>query len=80
MSFNIFTTPNFDREIKGLAKHYKSMKADFGEFKDSLKENPFQGTVVMEVVTKLLSKSTLPNVGFLLHNFSACRDAVGLGY
>lgn len=44
MSFNIETTPNFERELKDLAKRYKSMKQDFWNFKESLKKNPFQGS------------------------------------
>ena len=43
MSYNIETTPHFEKELKDLAKRYKSMKQDFGKFKDSLKEDPFQG-------------------------------------
>ncbi len=33
MSFNIETTPNFEKELKDLAKRYKSMKQDFWDFK-----------------------------------------------
>ena len=40
MSFNIETTPNFERELKDLAKRYKSMKQDFWNFKESLKKIP----------------------------------------
>ena len=43
MSYNIETTPHLEKELKDLAKRYKSMKQDFGKFKDSLKEDPFQG-------------------------------------
>ena len=43
MSYNIETTPHFEKELKDLAKRYKSMKQDFGKFKESLKEDPFQG-------------------------------------
>ena len=43
MRYNIETTPHFEKELKDLAKRYKSMKQDFGKFKDSLKEDPFQG-------------------------------------
>ena len=43
MNYNIETTPHFEKELKDLAKRYKSMKQDFGKFKDSLKEDPFQG-------------------------------------
>lgn len=43
MNFKIETTPHFERELKDLAKRYKSIKQDFGNFIASLKENPFQG-------------------------------------
>lgn len=33
MSYNIETTPHFEKELKDLAKRYKSMKQDFGKFK-----------------------------------------------
>lgn len=42
MSYNIETTPHFEKELKDLVKRYKSMKQDFGKFKDSLKEDPFK--------------------------------------
>ena len=38
MNYNIETTPHFEKELKDLAKRYKSMKQDFGKFKKSLKE------------------------------------------
>lgn len=44
MNFEINVTPHFERELKALAKRYKSMKQDFRTLTDSLKENPFQGT------------------------------------
>lgn len=44
MSFNVLTTPHFEKALKDLAKHYKSMKADYGDFKESIKKNPFQGS------------------------------------
>ena len=42
MRYNIETNPHFEKELKDLAKRYKSMKQDFGKFKDSLKEDPFK--------------------------------------
>lgn len=43
MSFNVYTTDFFDRELKKLAKKYPSIKNDFKALVDSLKEEPKQG-------------------------------------
>jgi hypothetical protein len=43
MSFNIYTTDFFDKELKKLAKKYPSVKNDFKALVDSLKEEPKQG-------------------------------------
>lgn len=44
MSYNIQTTPDFDKKFKKLFKKYASLKSDFSSFINSLKENPTQGT------------------------------------
>lgn len=44
MSYRIETSPEFDRSLKRLAKHYKSLKEDYSEFLKSLKKNPLQGS------------------------------------
>jgi hypothetical protein len=43
MSFNVFTTDFFDKELKKLAKKYPSVKTDYKALIDSLKEEPTQG-------------------------------------
>jgi mRNA-degrading endonuclease RelE of RelBE toxin-antitoxin system len=43
MSFNIYTTPFFDLELKKLSRKYPSVKNDFKALVDALKENPKQG-------------------------------------
>jgi len=43
MSFNIYTTDFFDKELKKLSKKYPSVKNDFKALVDSLKEEPKQG-------------------------------------
>ena len=43
MSFNIYTTDFFDKELKKLSKKYPSVKNDYKTLIDSLKEEPKQG-------------------------------------
>jgi hypothetical protein len=43
MSFNVYTTGFFDKELKKLAKKYPSVKNDFMALVDSLKKDPIQG-------------------------------------
>jgi mRNA-degrading endonuclease RelE of RelBE toxin-antitoxin system len=43
MSFNVYTTDFFDKELKRLSKKYPSVKNDYKALVDSLKEEPKQG-------------------------------------
>ena len=43
MSFNIYTTDFFDKELKRLSRKYPSVKKDFIKLIDLLKEDPMQG-------------------------------------
>ncbi len=43
MSFNIYTTDFFDKELKKFSKKYPSVKNDYKALVDSLKEEPKQG-------------------------------------
>ena len=43
MSFNVFTTDFFDKELKRLSQKYPSVKNDFKALVDSLKEDPKKG-------------------------------------
>ncbi len=43
MSFNIYTTDFFEKELKILARKYPSLKYDYKNLVDSLKEEPKQG-------------------------------------
>ena len=43
MSFNVYTSGFFDRELKRLSKKYSSVKNDYKTLVDSLKEEPKQG-------------------------------------
>lgn len=44
MSFNIITTPPFEKEIKQLAKKYPSIKKDISLLAAHLEEEPKIGT------------------------------------
>jgi mRNA-degrading endonuclease RelE of RelBE toxin-antitoxin system len=44
MSYKVKTIPKFDKELKRLAKKYPSLKREFIELVQSLKEQPTQGT------------------------------------
>ena len=44
MRYKVETIPNFDRELKKLAKKYHSIKNDYTKLLESLKENPEQGS------------------------------------
>jgi mRNA-degrading endonuclease RelE of RelBE toxin-antitoxin system len=44
MSYNVFTIPPFDKQLKRMAKKYQSLKNEFAELLDSLEQEPKQGT------------------------------------
>jgi len=43
MSFNVYTTEFFDKELKSLSKKYPSIRNDYKVLTESLKEEPKQG-------------------------------------
>lgn len=43
MSYSIDALPDFEREMKRLAKKYKSMKQDYARLLDELRANPKTG-------------------------------------
>lgn len=43
MNCKIIATPHFVRELKRLAKRYKSMREDYARLLDSLRGDPMQG-------------------------------------
>lgn len=43
MSYNVVTIPPFDRQLKRLAKKYRSLKKDLAELGLQLAENPEMG-------------------------------------
>ena len=46
MSYKIKTIPKFEKELKRLAKKYPSLKAEYIELVQSLKQEPEQGTTL----------------------------------
>lgn len=53
MSFEISTTPEFERQAKALQKRHRSFKNDLKELVLSLKENPFQGVELSPSIRKI---------------------------
>jgi len=43
MSYNVYTIPPFDKQVKRLSKKFPSFKKDFSNFLLILKENPEKG-------------------------------------
>jgi len=46
MSYKVITIPIFEKELKRLAKKYPSLKSEYIELVQSLKEKPEQGTAI----------------------------------
>ena len=44
MKVTIGTIDEFERQVRRLAKKYKSLKGDLRDFQESIIENPFQGS------------------------------------
>ncbi|PCH66949.1 MAG: hypothetical protein COC01_06845 [Bacteroidetes bacterium] len=44
MSYSVKVTPKFEKNLKKLAKKYHSLKIEFTDLVNSLKEKPKQGT------------------------------------
>jgi mRNA-degrading endonuclease RelE of RelBE toxin-antitoxin system len=63
MDYNIYTTPYFDKELKHLSKHYKSIKSDLVRLINSIKENPCQGVELFPNVRKVRMSITSNNKG-----------------
>lgn len=53
MSFEVTSLPRFDKEVKKLAKKYRSLKSDLEEFISSLEENPLQGDELAPGIRKI---------------------------
>ncbi|MFV0553984.1 MAG: type II toxin-antitoxin system RelE family toxin [Mangrovibacterium sp.] len=44
MSYNVFTIPPFDKQLKRLAKKFPSLKGEYTTLIESLEDNPRQGS------------------------------------
>lgn len=53
MSFDVITTPHFEKAAKGLMKKYRSLKSDLGKIIVSLAENPMQGDELTSGIRKI---------------------------
>lgn len=53
MSYDVLTTPQFDREVKKLSKKYRSLKADLNDLSEQLSENPMSGDPLGENLFKV---------------------------
>lgn len=63
MSYNIFTSDHFDKELKKLAKKYPSLKSDFKILIESLKDKPIQGQPLGKDCFKVRMAITSKNKG-----------------
>ncbi|MCF8258941.1 MAG: type II toxin-antitoxin system RelE/ParE family toxin [Flavobacteriales bacterium] len=63
MSFEVRTTPNFDREAKRLAKKWSSLKDDLANLFSELAKNPTQGTHLGQDVYKIRLRITSQGKG-----------------
>lgn len=53
MSFEIITTPRFEKSAKALKKRYVSLSADLLNLLNMLSENPFQGDELCPGIRKI---------------------------
>lgn len=53
MSFEVSTLPRFDKEVKALAKKYRSLKDDLSLLIESLETNPYQGVELTPGIRKI---------------------------
>lgn len=56
MNYNIITYRKFDKELKRLAKRYKSLKKDYADFLNDLERNPIAGVTLLNGCHKIRMK------------------------
>ncbi len=61
MSYSVLTIPQFEKDVKKLAKKFKSIKKDLSKLINNLKEQPTQGTSLGHGLYKIrLANSSIP--------------------
>lgn len=61
MNCNVLTIPQFEKDVKNLAKKFKAIKKDLSKLIKSLEEEPLQGTSLGQGLYKLrLANSSIP--------------------
>lgn len=53
MSYQLRTIPTFDKELKRLSKHYRSLKSDILQLGKELQDNPLIGADLGQGVRKI---------------------------
>jgi len=53
MNYSVKTLPDFDKEVKRIAKKHKGIKSDIAKLIDDLEENPTMGTDLGQNVYKI---------------------------
>jgi mRNA-degrading endonuclease RelE of RelBE toxin-antitoxin system len=53
MSYSVKSLPDFDKEVKRIAKKHKGIKSDIAKLIDDLEENPTMGTDLGRNVYKI---------------------------
>lgn len=78
MSFEVETTPHFEREAKILAKRYKSFKSDLKELVEDLAKDPKIGTELSPGLRKIrlaiVSKGKGKSGGARVITFTICSS------
>lgn len=46
MSYNVFTIPPFDKQLKRLVKKFPSLKAEYAQLIESMENQPVQGAAL----------------------------------
>lgn len=88
MNYEIRIYPQFEREIKRLSKRYRTIKQDYADLLESLRENPVQGVdlgkglrkVRMAISSKGKGKSGGARVITLIMALSVEDTEIGLHY
>lgn len=63
MSFNIETTPRFDKDVKKLRKRFPKVKEDLKQLIAELKDNPTKGTHLGENIYKIRLQNSSISAG-----------------